>query len=156
MAYSGIGTKPFNFIGRFFMNLHFLFSLSIIFFFQTTIYAADLSGNWKIIDDKSGAVLAKIKVVKQANNTYEGRAVDVANVKGSDDKNFKNFLMLSNLKEDPKKSGYFINGIVVDPVKNEAHKNINGKLNTKGNVLILRGKTEKASVSRRVSWVRTD
>lgn len=64
--------------------------------------------------------------------------------------------MLSNLKEDPKKPGYFIDGIVVDPVKNEAHKNINGKLNSKGNVLILRGKIDNASVSRRVSWVKID
>lgn len=141
------------------MNLRFLFAFIAVFFFQMASYAADLSGNWKIIDDKSGAVLAKLKVVKQANNTYEGRAVNVANtsnVKGADGTDFKNFLMLSNLKEDPKKPGYFIDGIVVDPVKKEAHKNINGKLNVKGTVLILRGKTDKASVSRRVSWVRID
>lgn len=136
------------------MNLRFLFSFITVFFLQTSLHAADLSGNWKIIDDKSGAVLAKLKVVKQANNTYEGRTVDVANAKGADGENFKNFLMLSNLKEDPKKPGYFIDGIVVDPVKNEAHKNITAKLNAKGTVLILRGKTDTASVSRRVSWVR--
>lgn len=138
------------------MNLRFLFSFIVVFFFQTAIHAADLSGNWKIIDDKSGAVLAKLKVVKQANQTYEGRAVDVANLKGGEGEDFKNFLMLSNLKEDPKKPGYFIDGIVVDPVKNEAHKNINGKLNAKGTVLILRGKTDNSSVSRRVSWVKID
>ncbi|MGE8541895.1 MAG: hypothetical protein ACN6NX_11360, partial [Acinetobacter sp.] len=124
------------------MNLRLIFSFFAVFFFQTASHGADLSGNWKIIDDKSGAVLAKLKVVKQANNTYEGRAVDVTNVKGSDSQGFKNFLMLSNLKEDPNKPGYFVDGIVIDPVKNEAHKNINGKLNSKGNVLILRGKTD--------------
>lgn len=138
------------------MSLRYFFAFIAVFFFQAVSYAADLSGNWKIIDDKSGAVLAKLKVVKQANNTYEGRAVNVANAKGGGDGDFKNFIMLSNLKEDPKKPGYFIDGIVIDPVKNEVHKNINGKLNAKGTVLILRGKTDTASVSRRVSWVRVD
>lgn len=73
------------------MNLRFLFSFIAVFFFQTAIHAAALSGNWKIIDDKSGAVLAKLKVIKQANNTYEGRAVDVLNAKGGDTKTLKTF-----------------------------------------------------------------
>jgi uncharacterized protein (DUF2147 family) len=135
------------------MYLRFLFIILTIFLY-TPSYAADISGNWKIIDDKTGASLAKLKITKMSNGAYEGRAIEVLNPQGTNSNEFKNFLILSNLREDPKKSGHFTDGLVVDPIRKETYKNINGKLNAKETMIILRGKLDKSALSRRMSWVR--
>jgi hypothetical protein len=117
-------------------------------------YAADLSGDWKIIDDKSGVSLAKLNITKTSNGSYEGRAIEVLNMQGISTKEFKDIVILTNLREDPKKIGYFINGLVFDPVRKVTYKNINGKLNSKETMIILRGKLDDSAVSRRMSWIR--
>ena len=63
-------------------------------------------------------------------------------------------MILSNLKEDPEKSGYFTNGLVFDPIKKETYKNINGKLNSKETMIILRGKLDNSAVTRRMTWIK--
>ncbi|OTG87368.1 hypothetical protein [Acinetobacter sp. ANC 3813] len=134
------------------MSLKFL--LIVICLISTISYAADLSGDWKIIDDKTGVSLAKLKISKMSNGSYEGRAIEVLNPQGINSNEFKNFLILSNLREDPKKYGYFTHGLVVDPIRKVTYKNISGKLNSKETMIILRGKLDESAVSRRMSWIR--
>lgn len=138
------------------MYLRVLSIFLTLFSIHTLTYAADITGNWKIVDDKSGAAFVKVKITKLPNKTYEGRIIDLLNTDGTKATEFSNSLVLSNLKEDLKRPGYFLDGIILNPAKNETYRNINGKLNTKGSVMILRGKLENGSLSRRMSWVRIE
>lgn len=124
----------------------------------SSVWAADLTGEWRVVDDKSGTVLAQVKVQKLKDQTYEGRVVQLFNMGEAhpDSKKFQGVVLLSNLKEHQEKEREFFDGIVFDPIERQVHRNVTAKLNNRANILMLRGKSDNSPVSRRISWVKIE
>jgi hypothetical protein len=116
----------------------------------------DLSGLWKVIDDKSGFTLVKIKISKQDRNSYNGHIVEAFNPPNAPPKDLSSltgFQLLTGLQQNLKNPKNFSQGKVVDPAINQLYE-VNGKLNTKGTVLILRSNSDVEKAGRKLSWIR--
>ncbi|MCY1204645.1 hypothetical protein D9M72_161770 [compost metagenome] len=61
--------------------------------------------------------------------------------------------MLTGLQQNLKNPKNFSQGKVVDPAINQLYE-VNGKLNTKGTVLILRSNSDVEKAGRKLSWIR--
>lgn len=123
------------------------------------LYANDLTnltGDWKVIDDKSGFTLVKVKITQPQPHTYQGHIVEAFNPPNQpvqDLSQLKGFHLLQGLKQDPK-DPYKLNiGEVVDPAINQRYQ-VNGKLSRKGNTMILRSPSDSDKSSRKLSWIR--
>jgi len=129
---------------------------------------SDLAGTWKAIDDKTGYARADILITKQNNGSYLGKIVKIhaipnreaidhcAKCKGT----LKNvpligLTILTGFMKNPKKNNEFINGRVLDPLSGHTYQG-KGRLNTKGNVLTLRGFIGTTLLGRTVSWIRVE
>ncbi len=44
---------------------------------NTATFAADITGLWQTIDDKTGAPKAQVEIRKEANGTYAGKIIKV-------------------------------------------------------------------------------
>lgn len=53
------------------------FLLFFSLFLTSTVYATDISGIWKQIDDKTGSSKAMIKITKDQNNIYTGTILKI-------------------------------------------------------------------------------
>ncbi|NNH26558.1 DUF2147 domain-containing protein [Acinetobacter terrestris] len=116
----------------------------------------DLSGLWKVIDDKSGFTLVKIKISKQDKNSYNGHIVEAFNPPNMVEKDLSaltGFQLLTGLQQDLKNPKNFSKGKVVDPAIKQLYE-VNGKLNKKGTVLILRNNSDEKKAGRKLSWIR--
>ena len=123
------------------------------------LYASDvtnLAGDWKVIDDKSGFTLVKVKITQQQANTYQGHIVEafnLPNLPAQDISPLKGFHLLHNLKQDPKDPYKLNAGEVIDPVINQRYQ-VNGKLSRKGSTMILRSPSDSDKASRKLSWIK--
>ncbi|KGT47072.1 DUF2147 domain-containing protein [Acinetobacter thermotolerans] len=128
--------------------------------------AADISGTWKAIDDKTGYARADVEISKLEDGTYTGKVVRIhaipnrpANThctkcKGElKDAPILGLSILSGLKPSPNKRNEFIDGSILDPLNGNVYKS-KGTLNSRGNVLTLRGYVGTPILGRTVSWVR--
>ena len=130
--------------------------------------APDLVGTWKTIDDKTGYARAEVLITKQENGGYLGTIIQVHAIpnrsaidhcekcKGA----LKNapligLPILSGFKQNPKKTDEFIDGQVLDPLSGHIYQG-KGRLNTRGNVLTLRGFIGTSLLGRTVSWIRVN
>jgi len=128
----------------------------------------DLVGIWKAIDDKTGYARADVLITKKENGGYLGTIIKVHAIpnrtaldhcekcKGA----LKNapligLPILSGFKQNPKKADEFIEGKVLDPLSGHVYQG-KGRLNTRGNVLTLRGYIGTSLLGRTVSWIRVD
>ncbi len=128
----------------------------------------DLVGTWKAIDDKTGYARADVLITKKENGGYLGTIIKVHAIpnrapveycekcKGA----LKNapllgLPILSGFKQNPKKADEFIDGQVLDPLSGHVYRT-KGRLNTRGNVLTLRGYIGTSLLGRTVSWIRVD
>ncbi len=59
------------------MNQKFLFSLFAFFTFSLQVQAADISGTWKTIDDKTGYARAEVKISRLKDGRYAGKIVKI-------------------------------------------------------------------------------
>lgn len=50
--------------------------LSCFGLFSSLTYASDITGTWKTIDDKTGYVLAHVKIEQQADKTYTDTIIE--------------------------------------------------------------------------------
>lgn len=128
----------------------------------------DLVGTWKTIDDKTGYARAEVFISQQQNGTYLGKIVKVHGVpnqtaidhcekcKGS----LKNapligLAILTGFKQNPKNKNEFIEGHILDPLSGHTYQS-KGHLNTRGNVLTLRGFMGTSLLGRTVSWIKME
>ncbi|MGE8560134.1 MAG: DUF2147 domain-containing protein [Acinetobacter sp.] len=128
----------------------------------------DLAGTWKTIDDKTGYARADVLITKQKNGSYVGTIIKVHPIpnrtaidhcekcKGA----LKNapligLPILSGFKQNPKKTDEFIDGHVLDPLSGHVYQG-KGRLNTRANVLTLRGFIGTSLLGRTVSWIRVE
>ena len=135
----------------------FLLKLSLITPLSMHVFANDILGDWKIIDDRSSNVLVKVRVTQTSDQTYQARVIEAYPAHHQTEEEmmqYRNFLVVSELKSTPNKPNQFYDGVAVDPVSKTVHKNVTAHLNARGNVLIFRGKADEEIASRRLSWVK--
>ena len=118
--------------------------------------ATDLTGEWKVIDDKSGFTLVKVQITEPRPHLYQGHIVEAfnpPNQPAQDLSKMKGFHLLKDMKQDIKDPYQMTSGFVTDPVINQQYQ-IKGKLSKRGNMMILRSPSDSDKSSRKLSWVR--
>lgn len=141
------------------MMLKRIFGVLFTFAMTQTLIAGDatnLSGEWKVIDDKSGFTLVKVKITEPQPHLYQGHIIEAFNPPNQpvrDLSHLKGFHLLQGLKQDLKDPYKFTIGEVVDPAINQRYQ-VNGKLTKRGHMMILRSPSDSDKASRKLSWVR--
>lgn len=130
--------------------------------------AADITGTWRTVDDKTGYVRAYIKIDKQPDNTYVGKIIKDFPAPGETpltqchncpapftNKPIIGLPILQKMKADPDNPNNYIDGEVLDP---RAGKIYHGKarLNASGNRLTLRGYIGISVIGRNQTWIRQE
>ncbi|SDQ40000.1 DUF2147 domain-containing protein [Pseudoxanthomonas sp. CF125] len=123
--------------------------------------AADATGRWKTIDDKTGKVKSIVEISKAANGTYSGKVVEVLysergpnpvcdKCSGSNkNKPVKGMTILWNLKADG--ANEWSGGTILDPANGKTYKS-KAELQAGGNKLDVSGCI--AFICRAQTWVR--
>lgn len=123
--------------------------------------AADATGRWKTIDDKTGKVKSIVEISKAANGTYSGKVVEVLysergpnpvcdKCSGSNkNKPVKGMTILWNLKDDG--ANEWAGGTILDPANGKTYKS-KAELQAGGNKLDVSGCI--AFICRAQTWVR--
>lgn len=150
------------------MNQKFLFSLFAFFTFSLQVQAADISGTWKTIDDKTGYARAEVKISKLKDGSYAGKIVKIHAIPNRPaishcvkcEGKLKNapllgLSILSCFEHSSEKANEYINGTIMDPLSGNIYQS-KGQLNARGNVLTLRGYVGTTLLGRTVSWIRID
>ncbi|WOE42601.1 DUF2147 domain-containing protein [Acinetobacter chinensis] len=141
------------------MKLKRMFNVVCMALISTAIYAKpalDLTGNWKVIDDKSGFTLVKVKISSNAHNQYNGHIIEAFNAPNlppQDLSALQGFHLLFDLKQDLNDPYKLLSGQVFDPAIQQRY-NVNGKVSRNGNTMILRSPSDAEKASRKLSWVR--
>lgn len=150
------------------MNQKFLFSLFAFFTLSLQVQAADISGTWKTIDDKTGYARAEVKISKLKDGRYAGKIVKIHAIPNRPaishcakcEGKLKNapllgLSILSGFEHSSEKANEYINGTIMDPLSGNIYQS-KGQLNARGNVLTLRGYVGTTLLGRTVSWIRID
>ncbi|HET6782730.1 MAG TPA: DUF2147 domain-containing protein [Pseudoxanthomonas sp.] len=123
--------------------------------------AADATGRWKTIDDKTGKVKSIVEISKAANGTYSGKVVEVLysergpnpvcdKCSGSNkNKPVKGMTILWNLKAEGVNE--WSGGTILDPANGKTYKS-KAELQAGGNKLDVSGCI--AFICRAQTWVR--
>jgi len=122
------------------MMLKRIFGVLFTFAMTQTLIAGDatnLSGEWKVIDDKSGFTLVKVKITEPQPHLYQGHIIEAFNPPNQPVRDLSKLTI----------------GEVVDPAINQRYQ-VNGKLTKRGHMMILRSPSDSDKASRKLSWVR--
>lgn len=127
-------------------------------------WAADITGNWRNIDDKTGTSKGIIQITKEANGTYTGKVSKVTprpgyipketcvNCLGEyKDKPMLGLPILKGLKQE--KENEYGGGKILDPLSGKIYS-VKVKLNKDGNRLTLRGFVGISALGRSQTWYR--
>lgn len=134
--------------------------------FLTTGFAADLSGTWKTVDDKTGFSRADVVVTKNADGTYTGKILRIRPLpdkplvetclkcKGNlKDKPFVGMEILTGFKQEPNSELEYSGGKVLDPLSGNVYSG-KAKLAPRGNRITLRGYVGVSMLGRSATWIR--
>ena len=145
-----------------------LFSLLCCVLFSSATHAADLTGKWKAVDDKTGYSRADIEITKNANGTYTGKIYNTRPLPNSPlvgycykckgalkDAPIVGLNFIYNFKQNPEKPNEYISGNVLDPLSGNIYSGTI-KVNPKGNRLTLRGYVGISLLGRSQTWVRIE
>lgn len=123
--------------------------------------AADATGRWKTIDDKTGKVKSIVEISKATNGTFSGKVVEIVNSdKGPNplcdkctgankNKPIKGMTILWNLKPDG--TNEWAGGTILDPANGKTYKS-KAELQAGGNKLDVAGCI--SFICRAQTWVR--
>lgn len=130
--------------------------------------AADLTGTWRSIDDKTGFSKAIIEINKDSNGAYQGKIVKLIPRPGYTPKEtcqncpapFTNkptvgLNILMNLKPDPKKENNFVDGKVLDPLSGNIYST-KVRLSNDNRRLSIRGYVGVSALGRSQTWLREE
>ncbi|RYY77987.1 MAG: DUF2147 domain-containing protein [Moraxellaceae bacterium] len=130
--------------------------------------AADLTGTWRTIDDKTGVVRAHIKMTKQADGGYIGTLVEDFPAAGETplvtcnkcpapytNKPIIGLQILKGFREDPNHPNNFIDGKVLDPRSGHIYSG-KAKLSSDGRKFRLRGYVGISVLGRSQTWLRQE
>lgn len=145
------------------MKTKILFALAGIGF-STSIFAQDISGLWRSVDDKTGSSKAILEIRQEKNNTFTARIIQVTPRPGYTPKETcvdcpvpytnKPILgldVLTGLKFD--KGNQYKDGKIIDPLSGKIYS-MNAKLTSNGNRLQMRGYIGVSAIGRSQTWIR--
>lgn len=136
--------------------------------FISSVFAADMAGTWRTVDDKTGYSRADVLITKHADGSYTGKIITIRPLLGKPLEplclhckgNLKNtpfvgLQILSGFRANPKNPNEFTQGKVLDPLSgNEYHGN--AKLSPRGNRMTLRGYVGISLLGRSATWIRIE
>ena len=143
-----------------------LIALTCFGLFSTLTNAADISGMWRAIDDKSGIVRAEIQIEKQPDGSYTGTLMDDFPAPGEvplvyctkcpvpyKDKPIIGMKIFTGFTEDANHPNNYSHGKVIDPRAGKIYSG-KAKLSADGRKLRLRGYVGVSLLGRSVTWIR--
>lgn len=146
------------------MSCAALLSFSLVSFAQ----AADISGTWRTIDDKTGFSKALIEIKQQPNGSYTGTIIKLIprpNYTPKEtcqrcpapytDKPLVGLTMLTGLKQDPANENNFFDAKILDPLSGNIYK-AKARVSPDGRRLSMRGYVGVSALGRSQSWIRED
>lgn len=132
------------------------------------VQAADISGTWRTIDDKTGFSKGLIEIKQDNSGAYHGTIIKVIPRPGYTPKEtcqncpapytnkpMVGLTVLSGLKQDPKNDNNFINAKVLDPLSGKIYS-AKAKLSPDGRRLSMRGYVGISALGRSQTWIRED
>lgn len=132
------------------------------------VYAADIVGTWRTIDDKTGFSKALVEIRQMPDGTYSGTITKILPRPGYIPKEFcqhcpspytsKPILglnILTGLIADAKRSNNYISGKILDPLSGNIYKT-KARLNLDGHSLTIRGYVGISALGRSQTWIRED
>ena len=140
--------------------------LAFLGLFGSASHAADLTGVWRTIDDKTGIVRAHIKMEKQSDGSFTGTILTSFPAPGEaplvvcfkcpppyTNQPIIGMQAIKGLTEDPKAPNSFINGKGIDPRGGKTYSG-KAKLSADGRKLRLRGYIGISMLGRSQTWIR--
>lgn len=143
-----------------------LFILSHLFI--SNLWADDLVGNWKVINDKTGAHQANILIYKNTDGTYDGKIEKIFNLPNGaprqekctqcvgelKDQPLVGLRFLSHFTKHPKKPNEYVNGLVVDPDTGKTYKGTI-RMSSNGKKITLNGYLGISLLGRTQTWIKS-
>ena len=133
---------------------------------SSAVFAEDISGSWKNIDDKTGSSKAILEIRQETNGTYTAKVVKVTPRPGYTaketcvncpapytDKPILGMDVLKGLK--PAAGSNFTQGKIIDPLSGHIYS-MKAKLSPNGKRLTLRGYVGVSALGRSQTWIRND
>ena len=133
---------------------------------SSVVFAEDISGSWKNIDDKTGSSKAILEIRQETNGTYTAKIVKVTPRPGYTaketcvncpapytDKPILGMDVLKGLK--PAAGSNFTQGKIIDPLSGHIYS-MKAKLSPNGKRLTLRGYVGVSALGRSQTWIRND
>ncbi|MBJ9948477.1 DUF2147 domain-containing protein [Acinetobacter bereziniae] len=144
------------------------FFCCMLFSIVSWTHAADITGTWRTVDDKTGYVRAYIQIEKQKDDTYAGKIIKDFPAPGEvpltqchncpapfTNKPIIGLTILQKMKVDPKDPNNYIAGEVLDPRGGKIYHG-KARLNASGNRLTLRGYIGISMIGRSQTWIRME
>lgn len=131
---------------------------------SASLWAQDISGNWKNIDDKTGESKAVIEIRKESNGSYTGKVIKVTPRPGYTPKENcincpapytnKPILGMDILKGLTfVKNDQYAGGKIIDPLTGKIYS-MKAKLSSSGKRLSMRGYIGVSALGRSQTWIR--
>ena len=133
---------------------------------SSAVFAEDIAGTWKNIDDKTGSSKAILEIRQETNGTYTAKIVKVTPRPGYTaketcvncpapytDKPILGMDVLKGLK--PTAGSNFTQGKIIDPLSGHIYS-MKAKLSPNGKRLTLRGYVGVSALGRSQTWIRND
>lgn len=142
-----------------------VFVITTLFMSCGAALASDITGNWRQIDDKTGASRAIIEIRKESDGKYVGKIVKITPRPGYTPKETcvgcpapytnKPMLGLDVFKDlQYEKNNEYNNGKILDPLSGKIYS-MKAKLTSNGNRLQMRGYIGVSALGRTQTWIRT-
>ncbi len=133
---------------------------------SSAIFAEDISGTWKNIDDKTGSSKAILEIRQESNGTYTAKIIKVTPRPGYTPKETcvncpapytnKPILGMDVVKGlKPAGGSNFTQGKIIDPLTGHIYS-MKAKLSPNGKRLTLRGYVGVSALGRSQTWIRND
>ena len=133
---------------------------------SSAVFAEDIAGTWKNIDDKTGSSKAIIEIRQETNGTYTAKIIKVTPRPGYTPKETcmncpapytnKPILGMDVLKGlKPAEGSNFTHGKIIDPLRGHIYS-MKAKLSPNGKRLTLRGYVGVSALGRSQTWIRND
>lgn len=129
-------------------------------------HAADITGVWRTVDDKTGFSKALIEIKKQPNGTYAGTIIKVIPRPGYTPKEFcqhcpapytnkpiLGLTLLTGLRKDPDNSNQYLSGQLIDPLSGKIYRG-KGLIKADGKLLNMRAYLGVSALGRTQTWIR--
>ncbi|TCB52796.1 DUF2147 domain-containing protein [Acinetobacter sp. ANC 4779] len=133
---------------------------------SSAVFAEDISGIWKNIDDKTGSSKAILEIRQENNGTYTAKIVKITPRPGYTAKETcvncpapytnKPILGMDVLKGlKPAAGSNFTDGKIIDPLSGNIYS-MKAKLSPNGKRLTLRGYVGVSALGRSQTWIKND